>query len=385
MNIRVLIRSKPDRNNLQLYYVNPITGKEESRSARTADRSKANRAAARWEEELAAGHSPSKANWTDFRNRFEVEHLAQLAHRTRGGYSTALTHFENLIGKPKDLQAINASVVSRFASLMRTEEEIGEQSIATYLTHLRAALRWAASIGMIPFAPTIKLPKLGKRTLHRGRPLTSKEFQAMVDAVPIVVGKEHAAEWIRAIRGAWLCGLRLSEIFRLSWDAEPARVDLDSGRFPRIIWFVEGHKARRDDVVPMTPDFAEFLRLTPRAARKGRVFSPTLPTRRVTARYAGKVISAIGVSAEILVNEKGKHASAHDLRRSFGTRWAMKVRPVTLQALMRHASIETTLKYYVDLHCDDVGAEMWGVLAVENDPTTVPINPSTNESQAVSA
>lgn len=384
MTIRVLIRSKPDRRNLQLYYVNSITGKEESRSARTPDRSKADRAAARWEEELSAGHAPNRATWTDFRNRFEAEHLAQLAGRTRGGYSTALTHFENLIGKPKELMAINASVVSRFASLMRAEK-IGEQSIATYLTHLRAALRWAASIGMIPYAPTIKLPKIGKRTLHRGRPLTDDEFQAMIDAVPGVVSDDYAPEWIRSLRGAWLCGLRLGEVFRLSWDSAPARVDLDSGRFPRIIWFVEGHKARRDDVVPMTPDFAEFLHLTPKASRKGRVFNPKLPTRRVTPRYAGKVISAIGVASGVVVNEKGKHASAHDLRRSFGTRLAMKVRPVTLQALMRHASIETTLKYYVDLHCDDVGAELWRVTAVENDPIDVPKDQHTADSQVTSA
>lgn len=382
--IRVLIRSKPDRKNLQLYYVHPLTGHEHSRSAKTADRAKANRAAARWEEELAAGLDPSKATWDDFKNRFESEHLAQLAFRTRGGYSTALTHFENLIGKPKSLMAINASVVSRFAALMRAEK-IGEQSIATYLTHLRAALRWAASIGMIPYAPTIKLPKMGKRTLNRGRPLTPQEFQSMVDAVPAVVGKDFAPEWIRALRGAWLCGLRLGEVFRLSWDSAPARVDLDTGRFPRIIWFVEGHKARRDDVVPMTPDFAAFLRETPAAARKGRVFAPKLATRRVTPRYAGKVISAIGIAAKVLVNDKGKHASAHDLRRSFGTRWAMKVRPVTLQALMRHASIETTLKYYIDLHCDDVGAELWGVTAVENVPIDVPKEQGTPETQAVSA
>ncbi len=42
-----------------------------------------------------------------------------------------------------------------------------------------------------------------------------------------------------------------------------------------------------------------------------------------------------------------KYASAHDLRRSFGTRWASRVKPTTLQLLMRHESIETTLKYYV--------------------------------------
>ena len=56
---------------------------------------------------------------------------------------------------------------------------------------------------------------------------------------------------------------------------------------------------------------------------------------------------------------QGKHASAHDLRRSFGTRWARRLKPATLQLLMRHRSIETTMKYYVDLDADDIADELW--------------------------
>ena len=33
--------------------------------------------------------------------------------------------------------------------------------------------------------------------------------------------------------------------------------------------------------------------------------------------------------------------------------------PVVLQKLMRHSSIETTLRYYVDLDADEVGDELW--------------------------
>lgn len=38
---------------------------------------------------------------------------------------------------------------------------------------------------------------------------------------------------------------------------------------------------------------------------------------------------------------------------------AARVRPLTLKALMRHKSIETTLRYYVDQDADDVAAELW--------------------------
>lgn len=369
--IKVLIRTKPDRPHLQLYYVNPLTGSELSKSAKTADRDEAARAAARWEDELRSNHAPSRTSWATFRQRFEAEHLPQLSKHTRIGYGTAFNHFERIIGKPTMVSAINASVVSQFKGAL-SKEGMEDSSIGTHLTHLRSALRWAASIGIIPVAPTIKIPKAGKRKLNRGRSLTQAEVDLMIKVTPEVVGDEYAAEWVRMLRGLRLCGLRLDEALRLSWDTGAARVDLDSGRFPRILWFSEGHKARRDDVVPMTPDFAEFLRLTPKDQRKGRVFAPQLPTRTVTTHYAGRVISAIGVKAKIVVNEKGKHASAHDLRRTFGTYWAMKVRPVTLKALMRHASIETTLKYYVDLSCDDVGSELWGVAVIEKCPDVCP-------------
>jgi len=73
-----------------------------------------------------------------------------------------------------------------------------------------------------------------------------------------------------------------------------------------------------------------------------------------------EALSEVGKAAEIVVDdETGKFASAHDLRRSFGTRWANKVKPITLKALMRHKSIETTLKYYVDQDADDVADELW--------------------------
>jgi integrase len=74
----------------------------------------------------------------------------------------------------------------------------------------------------------------------------------------------------------------------------------------------------------------------------------------------GRVVSAIGKKAEVIVNKGvNKYASAHDFRRAFGTRWARKVMPSVLQKLMRHDFIETTLRYYVDLDADEVAEELW--------------------------
>jgi integrase len=108
--------------------------------------------------------------------------------------------------------------------------------------------------------------------------------------------------------------------------------------------------------LPITPDFAEMLYAVPEEDRHGLVFGI-----KIGVKPAGNLISTIGRRAGVVVNKaEGKFASAHDLRRSFGTRWAMRVKPVTLKLLMRHKTIKTTLDYYVDIDADDVAAELWG-------------------------
>jgi integrase len=112
----------------------------------------------------------------------------------------------------------------------------------------------------------------------------------------------------------------------------------------------------------MTPDFAEYLLTTPQHQRIGFVFTlkGIRTGEQMTSARAGRVISEIGELAGILVNKpEGKFATAHDLRRSFGTRWASRVKPATLQLLMRHRSIETSMKYYVCQNSDDVADELW--------------------------
>ena len=106
--------------------------------------------------------------------------------------------------------------------------------------------------------------------------------------------------------------------------------------------------------VPIVPDFAEFLLKTPRCERKGYVFNPRgrQEERRLCEKWVGRLISLIGEAARVKVNtdaktKKVKYASAHDLRRSFGEWWALRIMPHMLKELMRHETIETTMKYYV--------------------------------------
>src|SRR5690606_7834544 len=180
--------------------------------------------------------------------------------------------------------------------------------------------------------------------------------------------RRQAAEWRQMIKLLWLSGLRLSEALELSWDRPPLTIDLDAKPYPLIVIEASGQKNRSDSAIPLTPDFAAWLAKVPRRQRTGYVVDVrNAAGKRYTVDKLSDEITEIGKAAGIVVapargRRKEKYASSHDLRRSFATRWAMRVRPMTLQRMMRHANIATTLKYYVGLSTADVGVELWSGL-----------------------
>jgi integrase len=118
-------------------------------------------------------------------------------------------------------------------------------------------------------------------------------------------------------------------------------------------------------MLPMAPEFAEFLLETPESKRHGYVFSPK-PQREKRSKRLGpgrvtRTVAEFGKKAGIKVQSSGKvkFASAHDLRRSFGQRWASRVMPQVLMELMRHESIDTTMRYYVGRNAQSTAAILW--------------------------
>lgn len=178
------------------------------------------------------------------------------------------------------------------------------------------------------------------------------------------------ASWRHYLTGLWLSGLRLTESLEVYW-VRPDRlcIDLD-GKRPRLRIPVELEKGHRDRLLPITPDFAEYLLATAEADRRGPIFRPLMPSgNRANAQLAGRMVALIGELARVVVHTDAKtgvvkFASAHDLRRSFGTRWAKRVKTPVLMRLMRHENIATTMAYYVSLECDEIAEELWGVGSV---------------------
>jgi integrase len=360
--IEVKVHSYGPGRCLALVWIDPVTGKKNAKSSGTKDAKEAERAAAVLEAELNSGQyqRPSRLPWADFRRKYLEEKMPGLAPRSSDAVCSAFNHLERVLN-PDRLVKLTTPTLTRFQAKLR-KEGMKDTTIATHLRQIKAALSWAVLQGLLKSMPKIELPKRAKgQRLMRGRPVVAEEFDRMIAQAPKIRPHDSAA-WVHYLEGLWFSGLRLGESVRLSWDEDaPFFVDL-SGRRPVFRIYGEAQKSGRDELLPMTPDFAEWLAQTPEAERTGRVFnlSGLQTSEPLAAQWAGRIVSKIGRAAGIIVNKaEGKFASAHDLRRSFGTRWAPKVKPATLQLLMRHSSIETTLRYYVAQDAADVGDELW--------------------------
>lgn len=383
----VLLIRKAGRKFWYMRYRNGATGEELTRSTGTAVRREAEREAARWEEELARSVARPDGSmlWAEFRVRYLRQSLGGLAQATENKASTVLDSVETLM-RPGTLAGLTPARISQWLADLRAGGR-AESTINGYSKHLHAALKFAVDCGYlheVPKFPVVKRAKTGvKARVMKGRPITAEEFDTLLAAVPGVVGPVRAAGWQFYLRALWTSGLRLDESVGLSWDSlSGLRVDL-AGPFPVFRVPSESEKGNRDRVLPMAPEFAELLETVPADRRCGLVFD--LPRQREResrplSSSVSKLVTAIGRRSGIVVATSArrdkatgdrlpKYASAHDLRRSFGTRWAKRVLPQILQVLMRHERIETTLRYYVELDAAETCQILWNAHAAAKSQT----------------
>jgi len=424
---RVYVHRYKDCKNLVLRYTDPVTGKimrstvyrdpETGTETPTGnDRKHAKRLAILWERDLNEGRAGGRCatTWAEFRQRYEDEVVPSLAERTSGKVGTTFNAVERILPRVKKgkVADLDAEALSRFQAALRDGVR-SETTIAGYMSHLKAILGWAVEQGIIREVPKIKRPKrarTGTKGKGKGRAITGEEFDRMLaavpsalagwnklqrdsrwranrragkaihnmktDLIPVEVAPTAVASWQFYLTGLWLSGLRLTESLELYWDRQDRLCIELKTRRPMLRISADWEKGNRDRLLPITPDFAKFLLATAEADRHGPVFRPLLPSgSRADGAKAGVMVGLIGQIAGVKVHThpktgKVKFASAHDLRRSFGTRWARKVTTAVLQKLMRHESISTTMGYYVDLDADELAEDLYEKYGQDN--TTPP-------------
>ena len=386
MSDSVKVTSTRFRKGSNAYYLrwsDPLTGKRMAKSAGTTSKREGERAAAVLEQELREGkYAPkSTTTWRDFTWRYTDQVLPSLAPKTRSHVGTVFNTIERILN-PKLLSGVTAARLSDVATVLQQEGK-SPFTIRNYLAHLKAAMRWAVENAQILAAvPTFPKPK-GRKTKRqkqmKGRPITGEEFDRMILAVPKIVGEQAADSWRFFLAGLWWSGLRLGEALNLSWD-DPHKIMVDfSGRYPML--HIPGglQKNGEDQDYPIAPEFAEMLQAVPEDDRRGRVFKllGTAGPAPTHDSAISRIVSRIGTVARVRVDERTKRkadpeapggfklvkvvkwASCHDFRRSFGERWADRVMPHRLMELMRHADIQTTMRFYVGRNAEKTAEAVW--------------------------
>lgn len=372
--INVIVVTRKDRKNLCLRYTDPVTGQKVEKSAGTAKEREAVKRAGEWETELRNGIAAVHSNlrWDAFREAYQNHVDTTLADGSADKVATMFSVVK-LRMNPDKITRITTQWITRFQKRM-LDADRSPATVESHCRHLKAALNWAKGQGWIQTVPQFdRLKRAKSAKTMKGRPITGEEFDRLLEAVRSDLKQRQWKSMTALLKGLWLSGLRLGEALSLTWDqwADGIRVDT-SEEFVVLRIPAEDEKGGKDRTYPITPDFTEFLLATPKADRVGFVFNPELHRGvcRRTDTVSG-VISELGRSAGIKVDENSQkviYASAHDLRRSFGNRWARHVMPMVLKELMRHSSVATTEKFYVDIKAQET-ARFLSEVTLEVTPT----------------
>lgn len=285
----------------------------------------------------------------------------RMSHTSVRKFKTAIAHIDRIL-QPIELSDITIRSGSTYVAALR-ESGKSVATMKTYLTVLQTAMGWAYEQGYRTDNLSYKDRSLKQcsNRLRRGRAISEAEMASLVG----LSAGEPAWQWL--VVGLYLSGLRISEAVKLTWDRTSAfSVDM-TREFPAFLIQQGGDKAGIERVCPMAPDFAEALKAIPLSQRHGYVFSATRSDEYAQHKIAGYMRSA---NLTVTRHPKVKFCTAHDLRRSFGTRWAMKVSAPVLREMMRHSSLKVTEQYYIDLRCDEVSRYLW-TLWVKESPVPV--------------
>lgn len=358
--ISVIVFKPKGREFYQAQWSDPTTGLKKTRSTKKKIRRDAERVAAVLQKELNEGKykHPSKVTWEEFRDRYEAEVLPGLAVKTRGKVDSVFNSIETHIN-PKHLASIDAEQISKYQTALRNTNR-SENTIKSHLSHIKAALRWAKDQRMLVEVPAFKMPS--RTNTARRRAVTGEEFERIIEAVPKIVGEEQSENWRYFIRGLWWSGLRLGEALALTWDDPSTLCLILDGRRPLLSIPPDKQKNHETTLLPIAPEFFDHLQTIPKSKRTGKVFylwSTRYKVHRPTTYYTvGKIVGEICKTAKVKTSDK-EYASAHDFRRSFGVRWSKRVMPPVLQKLMRHASIQTTMKFYAVEEASETADAVW--------------------------
>lgn len=368
------------REELMLRWIDPYTRKRRHCKSGTSDPKKAEKIAARKEIELEKKYTHDDTiGWDRFVELYLDEGISGAAETSIDRASWCLSLVTELIG-PSSPSDIDRNALDRFVVALRKRKTrrgkiTAEATVNSVLATIKASLMWAKQRKVISEVPQFPFSKRASRSLPeeplRGRAITDAEFDLICGKAESVdgIGPAHAGEWKRSLRGLFLSGLRIKEACDLWWNRQDKmHIEEFDGHFYLAV-LDSAEKGKKNRLLPVTPDFEEFLRALPH--RDGLVFRFPLDRFKGDNPHKDTVsdkIAEMGRLANVVVDDRhGKTATAQDFRRTFGERWAWKpgVTPQILMTLMRHQNIRTTMRFYVRRNAMQIADTLRDIVAAE--------------------
>jgi integrase len=299
--------------------------------------------------DMGSHHPPSKMLWADFRKQYEEQVLSRLEIGSQGTFRTAFDAFERHT-KVLRVEAINTQMIDAFVASRRKDAGkkkkclLSPATVNKDLRMIKAALKRAVEWGYLPTMPKIRMVR---EPVKIPRFVTAEHFELIYSKacdlakVPDQKGQKYtAAQWWRAlVVTAYMTGLRIKELMAIR------REDLDFEK-GTLITRASDNKGKRDEILRLHPVVIEHLRQLEGTDR----FPLRWPH---DPRYLWVEFGRIQREAGIHLTCSGEHEHTkachiygfHDFRRAFATVNAPRLKPETLQKLMRHRSYITTLGY----------------------------------------
>ena len=309
---------------------------------------------------LGRADKPQEITLQGFRLEHEQVMKGQVAYATLYDQLRALRFFENFIGgsvllskvKPRNAEAFIAHRLSTVPSVSTVNKDI---RTLRGIFNLAIEPRGYLIEGQNPFAKI----KERKTTENEIRYVEIEEYLALMD-------KAKNLWWRGLLSIAYGSGLRHNEILNLTWK----NVDFENQLITVVAKKVSKNllewdpKSRRNRVVPMSDESAQFLADSQLEAEEGFPYIFISPQRlkRIRERQRigtwnprSQIINNVGRDFRVLRCKAGvDECVIHDLRRSAITNWAKKLPIQVVQQLAGHADISTTRKYYLAVRAEDL-------------------------------
>lgn len=299
---------------------------------------------------LGTYEDKNTARWDSVRKEFESKFVSEKSAATQAMYKETLDLLETLC-KPAMIRSITNKTVDDFRTGLRDRRgrkkgtKNSAANINKHLRHLRRALRWAYKREYLKKLPEIEFVREPEKEPVYMTPEHFQDIYQHCDSARYPAGGDRpytTADWWRALMVTGIMtGMRITEMLMLPWED----VHLDNG------YLVVRHgiaKAKRDDTIPLHPFAIDHLR---KLIDLGETFVFNWPLgKRALFDEWHRIQRAAGI--DLPCNETHEHTDAchaygfHSLKKACGTLNAAKLPEAVLNAFMRHATIETTRKYY---------------------------------------